>query len=109
MTDESQPGSTDPFDYEPVSSTPGKNRFTSLLESAKKPLAVSTIPLAKPGSFKVTLKLDLKVKLQYKQGKKKKGAKKTPQAVARIAVKLVAAAPTGKATTSITVPVEVRK
>ncbi len=48
------------------------------------------------------------MKLKFKQPKKKKGKKKAPPAVAKIAVKLVAAAPTGKATTSITVPVEVR-
>ena len=82
---------------------------TATTKGAKKPIAVATVVLTKTGSFGVTLKLDPKVKLQYKQPKKKKGKKKRPPAVAKISVKLVAAAPSGKATTSITVPVEVRK
>ena len=49
------------------------------------------------------------MKLTYVQPKKKKGKKKRPPAVAKFSVTLVATAPSGKATTSITVPVEVRK
>ncbi len=86
---------------------------TATTKGTKAPIAVATIPLAKAGAFKVTLKIDKKTKLQYKlvkQKKKSKGKKKSkPQLVAHVAVTLVAAAPAGKATTSITVPVEVRK
>ena len=87
----------------------GTMTATATTKGAKNPVAVGTFPLAKAGSIKVTLKLDQKVKLQFKQPKKKKGKKKRPPAVAHVSVKLVAAAPSGKATTSITVPVEVRK
>ena len=85
-------------------------------KGTKAPIAVATIPLAKAGAFTVTLKIDKKTKLQYKlvkqkqKKKKSKGKKKSkPQLVAHVAVTLVAAAPAGKATTSITVPVEVQK
>jgi hypothetical protein len=79
-------------------------------KGVKTPIAVTTGAGVKPGSYKVVVKIDSKTqKLAYKQPKKKKGKKKRPPAVAKITVKLVAAAPSGKATTSITVPVEVRK
>jgi hypothetical protein len=87
----------------------GSITASATTKGAKSPVAVGTFPIANAGSIKVTLKLDPKVKLQFKQPKKKKGKKTRPPAVAHISVKLVAAAPTGKATTSITVPVEVRK
>jgi hypothetical protein len=87
----------------------GSVTATATIKGGKKPLAVTVVPLAKAGAFSVTLKLDQKVKLKYVQPKKKKGKKKAPPAVARFSVKLVATAPSGKATTSITVPVEVRK
>jgi hypothetical protein len=87
----------------------GSISASATTKGAKSPVAVGTFPIANAGSIKVTLKLDPKVKLQFKQPKKKKGKKTRPPAVAHISVKLVAAAPTGKATTSITVPVEVRK
>jgi hypothetical protein len=87
----------------------GNVTATAKLKGKKAPLAVVTVALAKAGTFVVTLKLDQKVKLKYVQPKKKKGKKKRPPAVAKFSVTLVAAALTGKATTSITVPVEVRK
>jgi hypothetical protein len=88
----------------------GSVTATASMKGAKKPLAVTVVPLAKVGAFSVALKLDPKAKLRYVQTKKKKkGKKKHPPAVARLSVTLVATAPSGKATTSITVPVEVRK
>jgi hypothetical protein len=87
----------------------GAATATATTRGATKPVATAVVPLAKPGTVKVTLQLDPKVKLQYKQPRKKKGKKKRPPAVARLTVTLVAAAPSGNATTSITVPVEVRK
>lgn len=86
----------------------GSVTATATIKGVKAPLAVTTVALAKAGTFLVTLKLDQKVKLKYVQPKKKKGKKKRPPAVARVSVKLVASAPAGTATTSITVPVEVR-
>jgi hypothetical protein len=83
---------------------------TATSKGVKTPIAATTAAGTKPGTVKVVVTIDNKTqKLAYKQPKKKKGKKKRPPAVARIAVKLVAAAPSGKATTSITVPVEVRK
>ena len=87
----------------------GSVTATATMKGAKKPLATALVPLTKTGAFKVALKLDQKMKLKYVQPKKKKGKKKRPPAVAKFSVNLVAAAPSGKATTSITVPVEVRK
>lgn len=87
----------------------GSLTASATTKGANKPVAEGTFTLATSGSIKVTLKLDPKLKLQFKQPKKKKGKKRRPPAVAHISVKLVAAAPSGKATTSITVPVEVRK
>jgi hypothetical protein len=96
------------FSFGAQSNGIGTVTATATTKGAKKPIGVATIVLTKPGAFGITLKLDPKVKLQYKQPKKKKGKKKRPPAVAKISVKLIAAAPSGKATTSITVPVEVR-
>jgi hypothetical protein len=83
---------------------------TATSKGVKTPIAATIAAGVKPGTIKVVVTIDSKTqKLAYKQPKKKKGKKKRPPAVAKIAVKLVAAAPSGKATTSITVPVEVRK
>jgi hypothetical protein len=90
---------------------------TATSKGIKAPVAVATIPLAKTGAFKVTLTIDKKTKLQYKlvkqksksKSKSKKKKKAKSELVAHVAVKLVATAPSGKAATSITVPVEVQK
>ena len=79
----------------------GNISATATTKGAKKPLATATIPIAKAGTLTIKLKLDLKTKLKFK---KVKGHQ-----VARVSVKLVAAAPAGSSKTSITVPVEVRK
>jgi hypothetical protein len=82
---------------------------TATSKGVKTPIAVTTAAGARTGTYTVVVKLDSKTqKLAYKQPKKK-GKKKRLPAVATIAVKLVAVAPSGKATTAITVPVEVRK
>jgi hypothetical protein len=70
-------------------------------KGAKKPVATGVATAKQAGSVRVTLTLVPKTKLVYKTVKKRQ--------VARIAVKLMAAAPTGAAKTSITVSVEVRK
>ena len=74
---------------------------TATTKGVKKPIGTATVSAAKAGSLKITLKLDLKSKLTYKLVKGRQ--------IARVSVKLVAAAPTGSSKTSITVPVEVRK
>ncbi len=74
---------------------------TATSKGVKKPLAVAAIPIAKAGTLTIKLKLDLKPKLKFKLVK--------GHQVARVSIKLVAAAPTGSSKTSITVPVEVRK
>jgi hypothetical protein len=96
------------FSFEVQSNGVGAVTATATSKGVKTPIVVTTGPGVKPGSYKVVVKIDKTQKLAYKQQKKKKGKKKRPPAVAKLAVTLVAAAPSGKATTSITVPVEVR-
>jgi hypothetical protein len=79
----------------------GSVTATATTKGVKKPIGTVTVPAAKAGSLKVTLKLDLKAKFKYSLVKGRQ--------IARVSVKLVAAAPTGSSKTSITVPVEVRK
>jgi hypothetical protein len=74
---------------------------TATTKGGKKPIGTAAITAAKAGALKVTIKLDPKAKLTYKKVKGRK--------IARVSVKLVAAAPTGSSKTSITVSVEVRK
>jgi hypothetical protein len=87
----------------------GSVTATATIKGVKTPVAVTTVPLTRVGTFRVELTLDKKIPLKYVQPKKKKGKKRRPPAVARISVRLIATAPTGKATTAITVPVEVRR
>jgi hypothetical protein len=79
----------------------GSIAATATTKGAKKPIGSATIVAKKAGSLKITLTLDPKSKLTYKLVKGRQ--------IARVSVKLVAAAPTGSSKTSITVPVEVRK
>ena len=74
---------------------------TATTKGAKKPIGTATATAAKAGACRITLKLDPKLKLRYTLVKGRQ--------VARVSVKLVAAAPTGTSKSTITVAVEVRK
>jgi hypothetical protein len=74
---------------------------TASTKGTKKPIGTAAITAKKAGSLRITITLSLKAKLLYKTVKGRQ--------IARVSVKLVAAAPSGSSKTSITVPVEVRK